>query len=73
MTTNLMTAPSPLFDAVLFENGGQVALGDIVLEGAIAEDRRGIADRSLVLTPGDHAQRQCFHVCRLDAFDQACH
>ena len=43
---------------VLGENGGQVGFGDVVLEGAVAEDAGGLPRRCELLVPGDDAGSQ---------------
>ena len=47
-----------VFEAVLLEDGGEVGLGHVVGEGAVAEDDGGVAGRGQLLVPGHDAQCQ---------------
>ena len=51
-----------VFQPVLLEDGGEVGLGHVVGEGAVAEDDVRLAGRGQFLVPGDDAERQRLHL-----------
>ena len=60
-----------MLHAVLLQDGGQIALGYIVLESTVTENGCGLGRRTLLLAPLSHAQSQGLCICRADVFVQA--
>ena len=56
---------------MLAENGGEVGLGNIVGEGAVAEDTGRVASRGKLLVPGDDALCQRLDIIERDLFGKA--
>ena len=56
---------------MLQKNGGEIRLGDVVIEGAATEDDGRLAYWVQFLVPADHAERQRFHIDNSNLFGEA--
>lgn len=57
---------SNLFQPGLLQNGGKIGLGDVILEGPVAEDHRGVACGFELLVPLGNAEGEQFDVFPID-------